>query len=75
MLSLDESDGDPARFTRMSLSDFLARLTSVDGQHYYYDDDSADLAVDTAGQDYQPSPYVLIIDQFEEITQQFKAAA
>ncbi len=66
ILSLDESDGDPKRFTHMSLYDFLTRLTSLDGQHYYYDD-SADLTADAESEDYQPSPYVLIIDQFEEI--------
>ncbi|MCB0153161.1 MAG: FHA domain-containing protein, partial [Anaerolineae bacterium] len=38
LLSMDESDGNPKRFTRMTLSDFLVNLTSLDGTHYYYDD-------------------------------------
>lgn len=66
LLSLDESDGPPQRFTSMSLSDFLARLTSMDGRHYYYDE-QADLTPAEDDELYEPSPYVLVIDQFEEI--------
>lgn len=65
LLSLDESDGDPRRFTAMSLSHFLTRLTSLDGTHYYYDESPAPEAAN--GDDFEESPYVLIIDQFEEI--------
>jgi len=64
LLSLDESDGDPNRFTDMSLSDFLPRLTSLDGRHYYYDEKAEPEADDET---YESVPYVLIIDQFEEI--------
>jgi len=65
LLSLDESDGDPRRFTEMSLSKFLARLTSIDGQHYFYED--PDATEPTVDETVQETPYVLILDQFEEI--------
>jgi hypothetical protein len=64
LLSMDESDGPPKRFTQMTLSDFLIRLTSADGQHYYYDE-NVELEAEEGG--YEASPYVMIIDQFEEI--------
>ena len=64
LLSLDESDGDPNRFTRMQLSEFLTRLTSQDGMHYYYDQ-AVEPGLDE--ESFEASPYVLIIDQFEEI--------
>jgi hypothetical protein len=64
LLSLDESDGVPNRFTHMRLTDFLTRLTSLDGQHYYYDERAGSEVDDEA---YEASPYVLIVDQFEEI--------
>jgi pSer/pThr/pTyr-binding forkhead associated (FHA) protein len=64
LLSLDESDGDPNRFTRMYLSEFLTRLTSQDGMHYYYDEAAASVADDET---IEAAPYVLIVDQFEEI--------
>lgn len=77
LLSLDESDGDPQRFTRMSLSHFLKNLTSLDGQHYYYDDAHDDIletnewsepdTIFETDEFYEDTPYVLIIDQFEEI--------
>ena len=53
----------------MSLHQFLTRLTSLDGQHYYYDESSADFEVAAAGEEetFEATPYVLIIDQFEEI--------
>jgi hypothetical protein len=63
-LSLDESDGDPNRFTHMALADFLTRLTSLDGQHYYYDDS---LETEVEDESYAQTPYVLLVDQFEEI--------
>ena len=35
MLSLDQSQRDPNRLAHLGLADFLARLTSDDGEHYY----------------------------------------
>lgn len=64
LLSLDESDSDPKYFINMILNDFLDKLTSPDGEHYYYDDQPKTQIEIT---DYTPRPYVLIIDQFEEI--------
>ncbi|MCB0154013.1 MAG: hypothetical protein KDF65_04385, partial [Anaerolineae bacterium] len=46
-------------------------LTSLDGTHYYYDDTTETNEIDPndlEGEElYEESPYVLIIDQFEEI--------
>jgi WD40 repeat protein len=64
LLSLDQSGGNPKRFARMTLSDLLARLTSTDGEYYYYDDGDADECDD---EDYEEPIHVLIVDQFEEI--------
>ncbi len=65
LLSLQHDTDHLDRFARMSLSEFLARLTSPDGQRYY-------CAAGPQGRPptddtYQEMPYVLIIDQFEEI--------
>jgi hypothetical protein len=70
LLSMDESDGPLERFARMPLHQFLTRLTSLDGQHYYYDESSessADFAAAAGDEAFEATPYVLIIDQFEEI--------
>ncbi|RME98804.1 MAG: FHA domain-containing protein, partial [Chloroflexi bacterium] len=67
LLSMDESDGDPTSFIQMRLAHFLARLTSLDGIHYYYDPD-ADESPDVEDDEFQETPYVLLIDQFEEIS-------
>lgn len=80
MLSLDQGGGDPARLAHLALPDFLARLTSEDGQHYYYADPVESAAVrpgddhpapDTTAQpgagQYDEPNFVLVIDQFEEI--------
>jgi hypothetical protein len=64
MLKLDQSEGDPGRFTHMRLADFLANLASEDGQHFYYTPVSAG---DDQEDGYTEPPHVLIIDQFEEI--------
>jgi hypothetical protein len=65
LLSLDQGqDSQPKRFSRMTLSHFLSRLTSDDGEHYYYDDGPSPRQVET--RDDGPR-YVLVIDQFEEI--------
>ncbi len=77
MRSLDQSEADPNRFSQVSLSHFLANLTSADGQSYYYDADLA-LADDETGSgaeyddkdngdEYEADAHVLILDQFEEI--------
>ncbi|MEW5958596.1 MAG: hypothetical protein AB1801_12770, partial [Chloroflexota bacterium] len=64
-LSLDQSQRDPNRLSHLPLSDFLARLTmSADGQRWYYDETAGQ---EPAGAGDNESPYVLIIDQFEEI--------
>jgi hypothetical protein len=71
MLSLDQSQGDPRRFSPMPLSHFLGRLTSPDGERYFYDAEAEALRHSLGSQDtmevYEPTPVVLIIDQFEEI--------
>ncbi len=63
MLSLDNGQGAPNRFSRVSLSHFLARLTSRDGRSFFYDEQANPAAANPA----QAPDYVLIIDQFEEI--------
>lgn len=67
LLSLDQSQGDTNRFATMTLSDFMAGLTTPDGERFYYDERVA-AESDVAGNpaDDEP-PHVLIIDQFEEI--------
>ena len=63
MLNLDQGDTPPAALAHLNLTGFLAHLTSTDGLTYYYDD-KVELSLDD---DYEEAPYVLIIDQFEEI--------
>ena len=68
-LSLDEGDSDPRQLVEVTLSSFLARLVSEDGKTWAYD------ASQPGAMPAQPStdptamaqPFVLIIDQFEEI--------
>lgn len=68
LLSLDESDGDPQRFVQMKLTDFLKNLTSLDGRHYYYDETLRDDQLLMAdNEEFEQLPYILIIDQFEEL--------
>jgi hypothetical protein len=62
MLSLDQQQGSPHRFTHLPLTEFLAGLTSDDGETYYYSNE----AVAEAGETCESIPYVLLIDQFEE---------
>jgi len=38
MLSLDQAGRDPNRLAQVRLADFLARLTSDDGERYYFDE-------------------------------------
>jgi hypothetical protein len=65
LLSLDQSQSDPEPLSQTSLSHFLARLTSPDGERYYYDHNVETLP--TQDELYEAAPSVLIIDQFEEI--------
>ena len=65
ILSLDQSEDNPNRFTRMSLSHFLARLTANADETFWYYDEAADF--NAADEVYVETPHVLIIDQFEEI--------
>ena len=66
MLSLDSSRRDPGRFAHMPLPQFMAGLSSDDGKRYVYEE-----ATQPAQQTETPPPsvipYVLIIDQFEEL--------
>lgn len=66
MLSLDQSQREPARFAHMSLPHFLAHLATNDGEYYEYQEPAADNeTVETANDDIPP--HILVIDQFEEI--------
>ena len=66
LLSLAQGGADPNQLADLDLSTFLARLSSDDGKHYYYDAEIEDQAAEEAGA-YEETPYILIIDQFEEI--------
>ena len=63
MQSVKPALRDPGRVYGVSLTDFLARLATDDGEHYYYDDS---LQVEEEG--VEPAyDYVLVVDQFEEL--------
>lgn len=64
-LSLDQGEGDPRRLAHLPLGDFLARLTQSHDGHWYFDDAATLESPDDEVED--NAPYVLIIDQFEEI--------
>ena len=67
MLRIDESQGGAARFAHVGLGDFLHGLYSDDGEHFAFDELAVSIP-DLPGSSTQPvTPYVLIIDQFEEI--------
>jgi hypothetical protein len=61
---IDDVENLPQRYAHISLSHFLQRLVSEDGRHFRYEPDLAVAAADPAQ---IGVPYVLIIDQFEEI--------
>jgi len=68
-VSLDEGETAPNLLAAVSLTDFLARLASEDGVRWAYDPQlpgAQPPAVGAAGASGQ-QPFVLIIDQFEEI--------
>lgn len=62
MLSLEKGDRNPNHFAKITLSHFLARLTSLDGEIYYYQ-----VTPYMPDETYEEVAHVLIIDQFEEI--------
>jgi hypothetical protein len=65
ILSLAKTGRNPDRLTHIKLGQFLDRLTlSTDGDSWYYEEEDETM-FDNEG--YEESPYVLIIDQFEEI--------
>jgi hypothetical protein len=67
MLSMAQTETALDRFGGLTLSRFLAGLSTEDGYHYTYDE--AALPPSGAAGDETPpiQPYVLIIDQFEEL--------
>jgi len=73
MLTLDPTCTEPAQFAHLTLTDFLAKLTSEDGLHYHYDPTASPLPIGEVAEVFKATevleamPYVLIIDQFEEI--------
>jgi hypothetical protein len=63
---MDQIDDDataPQRYAKATLSDFLKRLVSDDGVHFRFDPDLKPPPVNPE----EAVPYVLIIDQFEEL--------
>lgn len=67
MVSLDPHNRNLDQLAHLSLSHFLARLTSDDGQHWYYAEPPAAGKSAEAPSAAPEQRYVLIIDQFEEI--------
>lgn len=65
MLSLDPGAKDPSRFCHLSLMDFLHGLTSEDGIRFAYAPASQTQQAEPEG--FGSWPYLLIIDQFEEL--------
>src|SRR3970040_269059 len=66
ILGLDQEKGDPRRYSTLTLSEFLANLSTEDGEHFYYEEE-VEVVAEEAVEDYQQPPHVLIIDKFEEI--------
>lgn len=68
LLNLDQSQGDVNRLTQLNLSDFLARLTTTDGESFHYDETLPLPPPDAPRPSTEEGqPYVLLIDQFEEL--------
>lgn len=77
LLNLDTSEEIPPEFAHLTLIDFLAGLVSDDGeswtynpelaQSYQMDDEEQEVGKREESGEYPGAPYVLIIDQFEEI--------
>ena len=66
MVSIDRGETSTASLSRLSLEDFFAHLVTQDGEHWCYDP-SATPPEQASGPPTVTQPYVLIIDQFEEI--------
>jgi formylglycine-generating enzyme required for sulfatase activity len=67
MLSLAQSEATPGRFAHLDLSAFLAGLSTDDGEHYAYDEAAAPSSMTADSGTAPTQPYVLIVDQFEEL--------
>jgi len=67
MLSIDRSTGSANRFAYLTLADFLHGLVSDDGEHFVFDELSVSTLTLPGEIAQSAAPYVLIIDQFEEI--------
>ncbi|MCB0198882.1 MAG: hypothetical protein KDI03_02325 [Anaerolineae bacterium] len=67
LLSLDQGDSDPRQLAELTLSSFLDQLATEDGERWVYLPKLAAADVLPSHQDTPLQPYVLIIDQFEEI--------
>lgn len=65
--SSDQGVSDPIDFAQMPLRRFLSGLYTQDGQHYRFDRHVADQGDGGHVQSGEQPPYVLIIDQFEEL--------
>ncbi len=63
MDQIDDDDSAPQRYAKATLSDFLKRLVSYDGVNFRFDPNLKPPPVNPE----EAVPYVLIIDQFEEI--------
>ncbi|MFN8498703.1 MAG: hypothetical protein U0641_12695 [Anaerolineae bacterium] len=64
LASLDQGASDPIRLAHLTLKDFLAGFGSDDGLDWRYDPSRTATAPAWAA---SPYPYVLVIDQFEDI--------
>ena len=67
MLSLAQSEATPGRFAHLTLSSFLAGLSTDDGEHYTYEEATIPSPTMTGDVTAPARPYVLIVDQFEEL--------
>jgi hypothetical protein len=65
MVGLARGEPDPERFAQLSLSDFLWRLSTDDGQHYALREGSEAMRLSASKDELWPR--VLVLDQFEEI--------
>ena len=66
LLSIDQSQRAPERFTQMSIKHFLQNLTTLDGRSYFYAEPE-EPDPDEPEVEFVEPPHILFIDQFEEI--------